>query len=70
MIVPHQMAYIDPSQISYIGASIGAIVVAVGGFAAIYWRKAKKKVQDKLNIEDKSVTETEEAVTLKETNEK
>ena len=44
-------AYVDPSVSSYLIQAIAGIVVAVGAFVAIYWRRAKKKVQDKLGID-------------------
>ncbi len=44
-------AYIDPSVSSYLIQAVAGIVVAVGAFVAIYWRRAKKKVQDKLGID-------------------
>ena len=37
-------AYIDPSVSSYLIQAVAGIVVAVGAFVAIYWRRAKKKV--------------------------
>jgi len=45
-------AYIDPSVSSYLIQAVAGIVVAVGAFFTIYWRRAKKKVQDKLGIDD------------------
>ena len=44
-------AYVDPSVASSLIQAIAGIVVAVGAFVAIYWRRAKKKVQDKLGID-------------------
>ncbi len=44
-------AYVDPSVSSYLIQAVAGIVVAVGAFVAIYWRRAKKKVQDKLGID-------------------
>lgn len=52
-------AYIDPSVSSYLIQAIAGIVVAVGAFVAIYWRRAKKKVQDKLGIDENARKERE-----------
>ena len=41
---------------------IAGIAVAVGAVVGIYWRKAKKKVQDKLGIDENSKKEQEEDV--------
>ena len=52
LATPHTAhAYVDPSVSSYLIQAIAGIVVAVGAFVAIYWRRAKKKVQDKLGID-------------------
>lgn len=58
------LAYIDPSVSSYMIQAIAGIIVAVGAFIAIYWRKAKKKVQDKLGIDDNSKKEKEEDIQI------
>lgn len=52
-------AYIDPSVSSYLLQAIAGIAVAVGAFVAIYWRRAKKKVQDKLGIDENARKEQE-----------
>ncbi len=56
--------YIDPSVMTYAIQAIVGVVVAVGAVVTIAWRKAKKKVAQKLNIEEKSVKEVEEEVKL------
>lgn len=56
------LAYIDPSVSSYMIQAIAGIVVAVGAFIAIYWRRAKKKVQNKLGIDENANKEKEEEV--------
>lgn len=56
------LAYIDPSVSSYMIQAIAGIVVAVGAFIAIYWRRAKKKVQNKLGIDENANKEKEEDV--------
>ena len=50
------MAYIDPSVSSYL------IQAIAGAFVAIYWRRAKKKVQKKLGIDENASKEKEEDV--------
>lgn len=55
-------AYLDPSVMTYAIQIIAGIAVAVGAVVGIYWRKAKKKVQDKLGIDENSKKEQEEDV--------
>lgn len=55
-------AYIDPSVVSYGAYAIGAVAVAVGTVAGVLWRKAKKKVQDKLGIDENAKKEVEEDI--------
>ena len=55
-------AYIDPSVSTYLIQAIAGVVVAVGAFFAIYWRRAKKKVQDKLGIDENARKDKEEEV--------
>lgn len=52
-------AYIDPSVSTYLIQAIAAVVVAVGGAIGIYFRRAKKKVQDKLGIDENAGKEVE-----------
>ena len=56
------LAYIDPSVSSYLIQAIAGIVVAVGAFVAIFWRRAKKKLQNKLGIDENANKEKEEDV--------
>ena len=46
------MAYIDPSVMTYLIQAIAGVVIAVGAVVGIYWRKAKKKVNEKLGIDE------------------
>jgi len=57
-------AYIDPSVSSYLIQAVAGIVVAVGAFFTIYWRRAKKKVQEKLGIDENARKEKESEVQL------
>ena len=43
---------------------VAGVVIAVGAVVAIVWRKTKKKVAEKLHLEEKSIKETEEEVQL------
>ena len=58
--------YIDPSVMTYAIQAIAGVIIAVGAFLGIYLRKAKKKLNNKLGIEEnatdienKENTETE-----------
>lgn len=55
-------AYVDPSVMTYMIQVVAGVVVAVGAVVGIYWRKAKKKVQDKLGIEEKKEYESDDIV--------
>ena len=45
-------AYIDPSVTSYVLQAVVGVAVAAGAFFAVYWRRTKKKLQEKLNLQD------------------
>jgi len=55
-------AYIDPSVMTYAVQIIAGVLVAVGAVAGVMWRKAKKKVQDKLGIDENAKKEVEEDI--------
>lgn len=55
-------AYLDPSVMTYAIQAIAGIVVAVGAVAGIYWRKAKKKLNDKLGIDENAKKEVEDDI--------
>ena len=55
-------AYLDPSVMTYTIQAVAGVLVAVGAVVGIYWRKAKKKVQDKLGINENAKKEVEEDV--------
>ena len=55
-------AYIDPSTTTFIIQAVAGVAVAVGAVFTIWWRKAKKKVQDKLGIDENAGKEVEEEV--------
>ena len=51
--------YIDPSVTTYLIQAITGIVVALGAAAGVYFRKAKKKLNDKLGIDENRNKEVE-----------
>lgn len=53
------MAYIDPSALTYIIQGVAGVAIAIGAFVGIYWRRAKKKVSDKLGIDENRNKEVE-----------
>lgn len=59
-------AYIDPSVATGAIQVIAAVGVAVGAVAGILWRKAKKKVQDKLGIDENAKKEVEDDIEFDE----
>lgn len=52
-------AYIDPSITTYAIQAIAGVLVAVGATAGFLIRKAKKKIQKKMNIDENSNKEVE-----------
>lgn len=53
------IGYIDPSVMTYLVQAIAGVVIAVVAFFGIYYRKAKKKVSDKLGIDENRNKEVE-----------
>ena len=51
--------YLDPSVMTYAIQVVAGVVVAAGAVIGIYWRKAKKKMQDKLGIDENAKKEVE-----------
>ena len=64
--------YIDPSVMTYAIQAGAGIIIAVGAFVGLYFRKAKKKVNKKLGIDENKNKEVEsdEIVRKKAKNEK
>ncbi len=52
-------AYIDPSVTTYIIQAVAGLVVAIGAVVGIYYRRAKKKINDKLGIDENRNKEVE-----------
>lgn len=59
MLMPNVMAYIDPSVMTYAIQAIAGIAIAIGAFVGMYFRKAKKKISKKLNIDENKNKEVE-----------
>jgi len=59
--------YIDPSVMTYAIQAGAGIVIAAGAFIGLYFRKAKRKINKKLNIDENKNKEVEsdEIVTKK-----
>ena len=47
--------YIDPSVMTYAIQAIAGVIIAVGAFLGIYLRKAKKKLNNKLGIDENKI---------------
>lgn len=56
------MLYIDPSVMTYTIQIVAGVVVAAGAVIGVLWRKARKKVQDKLGIDENANKEVEEDI--------
>ena len=52
-------AYIDPSVMTYAIQIVAGVVIAVGAFVGVYFRKVKKKVSNKLGIDENRNKEVE-----------
>ena len=52
-------AYLDPSVMTYTIQVVAGVIVAVGAVVGIYWRKAKRKVKNKLGIDENRKKEVE-----------
>lgn len=55
-------AYIDPSVMTYAIQIVAGIVVAVGAVAGVWWKKAKRKVKDKLGVDENAKKEVEDDI--------
>lgn len=58
-------AYVDPSVMTYAIQAVAGIAVAIGAAVGIYWRKAKKKVNEKLGVDENAKKEVEEDIVIK-----
>lgn len=53
------MLYIDPSVTTYLIQVVAGVAIAVGAGLAIYFRRAKKKMNEKLGIDENKNKEVE-----------
>lgn len=58
-------AYLDPSVVTYVIQAVAGIVIAVGAAVGIYWRRAKRKINDKLGVDENANKEVEEDIVIK-----
>ena len=56
------LLYIDPSITTYIIQAVAAVVIAGGAVISVLWRKARKKVNKSLNIDENKNKEVEEEI--------
>ncbi len=54
------LAYIDPSVVTILIQASAGVIIAVGAAIGIYWRKAKKKINDTLGIDENKNKEVED----------
>ena len=59
MLMPNVRAYIDPSVMTYAIQAIAGIAIAVGAAVGMYFRKAKKKINKKLDSDENKNKEVE-----------
>lgn len=52
-------AYIDPSVATYVIQAVAGIVIAAGAVIGIYWRKARKKINKTLGVDENRNKEVE-----------
>lgn len=62
LLMQNASAYLDPSVMTYTVQVVAGVVVAAGAVIGIYWRKAKRKVQNKLGIDEDTKKEREEDI--------
>ncbi len=58
-------AYIDPSVMTYVIQAVAGVIIAIGAAIGIYFRRAKRKVQDKLGIDETKEQESDDIVVKK-----
>jgi len=59
MLTKNVRAYIDPSVMTYTIQAVAGIAIAIGAAVGIYFRRAKKKIGNKLNIDENKNKEVE-----------
>lgn len=56
-------AYIDAASMSMVFAAVAGVAVTIGTVVAVYFRRLKKNISDKLGIDENQNKEVEEDVT-------
>lgn len=56
-------AYLDPSVITIAFSAIAGVAVTIGAAVAVYYHKIKRKVNDKLGLDENANKEVEADVT-------
>lgn len=56
------LLYIDPSVTTYVIQALAAIVIACGAVISVIWRKARKKINKTLNIDENKNKEMEDEI--------
>lgn len=59
-----QSMYLDPAAATGLISGIAGVAVALGAFIVVIVRRAKKKVSDKLGLEENRNKEVEEDVVI------
>lgn len=62
VLTTYAYAYLDPSVMTYTVQVIAGVAVAVGAVVGIMWRRAKRKVQEKLGIDENAGKEVEDDI--------
>ena len=62
-------AYIDPSVMTYGIQVVAGVAVVVGTVVGVLWRKAKKKVQNTLGIDENAKKEVEDDIVFEDDDE-
>ena len=71
MLMHNVRAYIDPSVMTYAIQAIAGIAIALGAAVGVYFRKFKKKINNKLAIDENKNKEVQsDEIIVKKTNKK
>lgn len=62
MLLVSVKGYLDPSVMTYAIQAIAGVVIAVGAVIGVYWRKARKKINNSLGIDGNARKEVEEDI--------
>lgn len=62
MLTVSTSAYLDPSVMTYTIQVVAGVLVAGGAVVGIAWRRAKKKIQNKLGIDENAKKEVEDDI--------